>query len=467
MNIGKYCEWGYEMLLNNNQMLSILESMEDPIIVVLKDSTIAYVNLAYSRAFNVPIEKLIGKKLTNIEAKARILEVLKSGKPLINDYSYVYSLKKNIYANITPLEENGKLIGAVTIMKDINEISKLQEELEKYKKYSIQLEGQLDKNNFVLLESQVPVMQSAVNIARKVAGSDVTVMLYGESGVGKEIFAKAIHQTSTRKDKPFIPINMASIPENLLESELFGYEEGAFSGSRKGGKKGLMELANEGTLFLDEIGEISMNIQAKLLRVIQEKTFHRLGGTKSYPLNSRLICATNRNLYKLINEGKFREDLYYRLNVVPIEIPPLRERLQDIPYIVSNILNSLITKYNKPVTFNDEIYDVFKRYDWPGNIRELTNVLERMIAVSTKSYLLTEDIPETIKISIHNHQYSSSQVRINASPSDQDLNKLLESTEKKKLIEVMESSKNRTEAIKKLGISRKAFYSKLKKYGIT
>ncbi|HHW38629.1 MAG TPA: sigma 54-interacting transcriptional regulator [Bacillales bacterium] len=455
------------MLLNNNQMLSILESMEDPIIVVLKDSTIAYVNLAYSRAFNVPIEKLIGKKLANIEAKARILEVLKNGNPLINDYSYVYSLKKNIYANITPLEENGKLIGAVTIMKDINEILKLQEELEKYKKYSIQLEGQLDKNNFVLLESQVSVMQSAVNIARKVAGSDVTVMLNGESGVGKEIFAKAIHQTSTRKDKPFIPINMASIPENLLESELFGYEEGAFSGSRKGGKKGLMELANEGTLFLDEIGEISMNIQAKLLRVIQEKTFHRLGGTKNYPLNARLICATNRNLYKLINEGKFREDLYYRLNVVPIEIPPLRERLQDIPYIVSNILNSLITKYNKPVTFNDEIYDVFKRYDWPGNIRELTNVLERMIAVSTKSYLVTEDIPETIKRSIHNYQYSSSQVRINVPPSDQDLNKLLESTEKKKLIEVMESSKNRTEAIKKLGISRKAFYSKLKKYGIT
>ncbi|WP_458413757.1 sigma-54 interaction domain-containing protein [Schinkia sp. CFF1] len=444
------------MLLNHSQMLSILESLEDPIIVVLKDSTIAYVNQAYSRAFNVPCKKIIGKKLKNIEAKARILEVLKTGRPLLNDYSYVYSLKKNVCANITPLEENGELIGAVTIMRDINEITKLQEELEKYKKYSIQLEGQLDRTNFVLLESQVPVMQSAVNIARKVAGTDVTVMLYGESGVGKEIFAKAIHQASTRKDKPFIPINMASIPENLVESELFGYEEGSFSGARKGGKKGLMELANEGTLFLDEIGEISINVQAKLLRVIQEKTFHRLGGTKSYPLNARLICATNRNLYQLIQEGKFREDLYYRLNVVPIEIPPLRERLQDITYIVSNILNSLIAKYNKPVTFNDEIYEVFKRYDWPGNIRELTNVLERMIAVSTKSYLVIEDIPETIKQSIPR----------NSSPSDQDLNIFLESTEKKKLIEVMENSKNRTEAIKKLGISRKTFYTKLKKYGM-
>lgn len=444
------------MLLNHSQMLSILESLEDPIIVVLKDSTIAYVNQAYSRAFNVPCKKIIGKKLKNIEAKARILEVLKTGRPLLNDYSYVYSLKKNVCANITPLEENGELIGAVTIMRDINEITKLQEELEKYKKYSIQLEGQLDRTNFVLLESQVPVMQSAVNIARKVAGTDVTVMLYGESGVGKEIFAKAIHQASTRKDKPFIPINMASIPENLVESELFGYEEGSFSGARKGGKKGLMELANEGTLFLDEIGEISINVQAKLLRVIQEKTFHRLGGTKSYPLNARLICATNRNLYQLIQEGKFREDLYYRLNVVPIEIPPLRERLQDITYIVSNILNSLIAKYNKPVTFNDEIYEVFKRYDWPGNIRELTNVLERMIAVSTKSYLVIEDIPETIKQSIPRNSF----------PNNQDLNIFLESTEKKKLIEVMENSKNRTEAIKKLGISRKTFYSKLKKYGM-
>jgi PAS domain S-box-containing protein len=453
------------MKLEKQHLKAILESLEDPVIVVLKDSTIVFVNEAYTRHFNVPAEKIIGRKLKEIEENARILQVLETGKALINDCSFVHSLKRHIYANITPLMYNGQLIGAVTIMKNLNEITKLQDELERYKRYTMQLEGQLNHDNFSLLESQVPQMISAVNIARKVAGTDVTVMLYGESGVGKEVFAKAIHETSTRKDKPFIPINMASIPDNLLESELFGYEEGSFTGSRKGGKKGLLELANGGTLFLDEVGEMSMKVQAKLLRVIQERVFYRVGGTKPYSLDIRIIGATNRNLKEQIEKGTFREDLYYRLNVVPIQIPPLRERKQDIPYIVSNLLNNLIQKYKKPVTISDEVYDIFRNYDWPGNIRELNNVLERMLAVCNRSKLKKADIPEYIQ-NVSNVRTSS----VYTEPSNMEftnLNDVLEQIEKTKLLEVMANSRNRTEAIKKLGISRKTFYAKLKKYGIS
>ncbi|WP_044747562.1 sigma-54 interaction domain-containing protein [Bacillus alveayuensis] len=452
------------MKLEKHHYKAILESLEDPVIVVLKDSTIVYINEAYSRQFNVPSEKIIGRKLKEIEENARILKVLETGEALINDCSYVHSLKRDVYANITPLKHNGKLIGAVTIMKNLNEITKLQNELERYKRYSMQLEGQLNQDHFSLLESQVPQMISAVNIARKVAGTDVTVILYGESGVGKEVFAKAIHEASTRKDKPFIPINMASIPDNLLESELFGYEEGSFTGSRKGGKKGLLELANGGTLFLDEVGEMSMKVQAKLLRVIQERVFHRVGGTKPYSLDVRIICATNRNLKELIKKGAFREDLYYRLNVVPIHIPPLRERKQDIPYIISNLLNNLILKYKKPVTMPDEIYDILRNYDWPGNIRELSNVLERMLAVCNRPKFEKSDIPEYIQ---HVSDSWTANVYTKSSKKDHmSLNDVLEQIEKTKLLEVMANSRNRTEAIKKLGISRKSFYAKLKKYGI-
>lgn len=451
------------MNLEKQHFKAILESLEDPVIVVLKDSTIVFVNNAYSQQFNVPSEKIIGRKLNEIEQNARILEVLETGKALINDYSYVHSLKRDVYANITPLMDDEKLIGAVTIMKNLMEVTKLQDELERYKRYSMQLEGQFKNDHFSLLESQVLQMRRAVTIAHKVAGTDVTVMLYGESGVGKEVFAKAIHKTSSRKDKPFIPINMASIPDNLLESELFGYEDGSFTGSRKGGKKGLLELANGGTLFLDEVGEMSMKVQVKLLRVIQERVFRRVGGTKSFTLDVRILCATNRDLKEQIEKGVFREDLYYRLNVVPIHIPPLRERKQDIPYIVSNLLNNLVLKYRKPVTISDDVYEAFRHYEWPGNIRELNNVLERMVAVCNRPRLEKVDIPEQILSSNSPSIISTEAVMA----EDSGLHYILEQTEKTKLLEVIANSRNRTEAIKKLGISRKTFYARLKKYGIT
>jgi PAS domain S-box-containing protein len=448
-----------------NHLLSILESLHDAVLVVSKDGTIVYVNTAYSVQFGVPAHKIINRKLSEVEPQARILEVLKTGQPLINDYSYLHSLNIHVFANITPLMEKGELIGVVTIMKDISEFYALQEELNRYKTYSTQLEEQLNKRIFSLLESHAPGMRQAVNIAKKVASSDATVLLFGETGVGKEVFARAIHEASPRGDKPFVAINMASLPESLFESELFGFEEGAFTGSRRGGKKGLFELANGGTLFLDEIGELTPFLQAKILRVLQEKSFIKVGGTTTHPLNVRIIAATNKNLQQMMREGKFREDLYYRLNIVPITIPPVRERKQDLPILINNILGELRAKYKKQVTVTQEVYEIFECYDWPGNVRELSNVLERMIAICTKSYFIPEDIPPFVR---EGTSLNENPVRSTARNDEKAMNLpgIIERTEKEMLEEVLKTSRTRTEAIQKLGISRKAFYRKLKKYNI-
>ncbi|EKN66146.1 PAS modulated Fis family sigma-54-specific transcriptional regulator [Neobacillus bataviensis LMG 21833] len=446
--------------------LSILESLHDAVFVVSKDSTIVYVNQAYSRHFGIPSNKIIGRRLTEMEPKARILEVLLSGKELVNDYSYVHSLRKDVCANLTPLMEDGELIGAVGIMKDISEVMALQEELKQYRSYSSKLERQLYQQEFSLLDSKNFKMLSVVNLARKVAATEASVIIYGETGVGKELMAKAIHEASSRMDKPFVPINMASIPESLFESELFGHEEGSFTGSRKGGKKGIFELANGGTLFLDEIGEMPLNLQAKILRVIQERTFQRVGGTKSYPLEVRIITATHRDLSEQIKQGNFREDLYYRLNVVSLHIPPLRERKEDLPFLISTLLSNLNSKYKKYGVVTPEVVDILTQHQWPGNVRELVNALERMVAVSDQTYFVTEDIPEYIRLKENSSEKAIPIQLVNSGNQDQNLDGLMEKTERNLIADALRKSKNRTEAIYKLGISRKTFYEKLRKHGL-
>jgi len=237
-----------------------------------------------------------------------------------------------------------------------------------------------------------PKILQALDIVHRVAPTNATVLLMGESGVGKELFAKAIHFLSPRADKPFIAINCAAIPPDLLEAELFGYEKGAFTGAYTS-KKGKFELANGGTIFLDEIGDMPLNLQVKLLRVLQEKEVERIGSSKPIKIDVRIIAATNRNLEKLIKEGKFREDLYYRINVVPIYIPPLRERKEDIPVLVNYFLEVFNKEYGKNVKVSKEVFEVFLNYHWPGNVRELRNVLERMVILDTDGILTYEDLP--------------------------------------------------------------------------
>lgn len=462
--------------------LSILESLYDAVIVIDKESTVVYINRAYTTQFGVPSEKIVGRKLRDIEPTARILDVLADGKPRINDYSYVHSLGQHVYANITPLIEKGEVIGVVTIMKDIREIKTLQKQLDNYRKQLSRLEEQLyQKDAFLLLESQVPVMRRAVALARQVAPTDATVLLTGETGVGKELFAQAIHNASERRDQPFITVNMASIPDALFESELFGYEEGSFTGARKGGKKGLVELAHGGTLFLDEIGEMSLSVQAKLLRVLQENAYRKVGGTTLHPLDIRLICATNRDLAQEMKAGRFRQDLYYRLNVVPIHIPPLRERKADLPRLVNNLLNKLRLKYNKHLLVDDAVIAVFQQYDWLGNVRELSNVLERLFVVANGPVISLEDIPEPFLARMESlnqeerrfpqQEEMSAYQRSDEMPTMTDssqtrLKDVMERTERAVFEQVLRESRTKTEAIRKLGISRRTFYKRLKMYGL-
>lgn len=447
-----------------NHLMSILESLHDAVIVILMDETIVYINKAYTEQFNVPAEKIIGRKMGKIEKDSKILEVLKNRKALINNCSYVQSLGKNVCANITPLMENGEMIGVVTIMKDISEVTTLEKEIVKYQRSITQLKEKVENHAFMKLQSKSLEMQQTVALTKKVADSNATIILHGESGVGKEVFAHAVHEASSRQNKAFTAINMASIPETLFESELFGYEEGSFTGSRKGGKRGLLEIANKGTLFLDEIGEMSLNMQTKLLRVIQERQYQKVGGTKLHNLDVRIICATHRDLKQMMLQGKFREDLYYRLNVVPIHIPPLRDRKEDLEFLSQNILNDLCIKYGKHVWIDEEVMEWMKSYTWPGNVRELANMLERMIAVSTRSYLSLHDLPEHVKtIESNQQEYTPAPIRFSANCDDLPP---LKTIEKEYIHYVVSKCKNKTDAIRKLGISRKAFYAKYKKYNL-
>ena len=285
------------------------------------------------------------------------------------------------------------------------------------------------------------------------------MLILGESGTGKEMFAQAIHRASYRKSKAFVPINCAAIPKELLESELFGYEGGAFTGARKEGKPGKFELANGGTIFLDEIGSMPLEMQAKLLRVLEERKFERVGGNNKIQLDARIIAATNENIEEAVKKGQFREDLYYRLNVITLDIPPLRERIDDIPILCEELLDYLAKELEcQRKTIDNKTLKILKDYDWPGNVRELRNVLERGMNFSHGNIILPKHLPE--------------RVSTNLKPSvDYDeiypLDEIVAQAEKEAIINALNKTKgNKTKAAKKLGIHRTALYKKIEKYDL-
>ena len=305
-----------------------------------------------------------------------------------------------------------------------------------------------------------PIMQNVYKTIGRVTNTSATVLIRGESGTGKELVARAIHFNSVRKDKPFIKINCASIPENLLESELFGHERGAFTGA-VASKSGRFELANKGTLFLDEIGEMSAALQAKLLRVLQEKEFDRLGGTETIKVDVRIIAATNNDLEKSIEEGEFREDLFYRLNVVDIMLPPLRERKEDIPALVDYIVKCCNAEYAKAVTgFSNEATAMLKAYDWPGNVRELKNLCERAVLMSNGPVLTLDDLPISLK-------KGSKRLSWLSEIGGESFKEIVSEVEREVIIKALEDNKwNRSAAASALKMNRSSFYAKMKELGI-
>ncbi|HHY66207.1 MAG TPA: sigma 54-interacting transcriptional regulator [Alicyclobacillus sp.] len=447
----------------------IVGNLDEIFLFIGVDTTIYYANPAYSRLIGVPREKVIGRKLRDIEPQARIIEVLETERPVFHDYSYVASAGMDVIGNMFPVSVDGEKVGAIAIFRPItldiapNDRRRPPEDLEDH--FCRDLVG----------ESRA--FRTVLRVIRKVAGTDATVLLRGETGVGKELLARAIHRASSFRSGPFVAVNMASMPETLLESELFGYEAGAFTGASRRGKPGLFEQANGGTLFLDEIGDVSPMLQAKLLRVLQEKQIRRLGGTRSVPVEIRLVAATNRDLEAMVEHGDFRSDLYYRISVIPIYIPPLRERDQDVLLLAEWFKNRLEAKYGTKKAFSPRVLERFLQYSWPGNVRELQTCVEHMFVMADGVLLDIQHLPPPMAAGWtgRGHGFPGARPgpekprvseRLQSAPAEVPLRRRLEEMEREALIHALRESRTKTEAMQKVGLSRKGFYAKLKKYGL-
>ncbi|WP_232696212.1 sigma 54-interacting transcriptional regulator [Brevibacillus daliensis] len=447
-----------------SMLQGILHSSDEAISVVDGQGNGILINPAYTRITGLTPEDVIDKPATVdiSEGESMHMQVLRTKKPVRGVRMKLGPMRKDVVVNVAPVLVDGELKGSVGVIHDISEIKNLSDELEKAKRIIRTLEA---KYTFDDIIGKSEKMLGAIEQAKLAAMTPATVILRGESGTGKELFAHAIHNGSKRKYNQFIRVNCASLTESLLESELFGYEEGAFTGAKRGGKRGLFEEASGGTIFLDEIGELSMGMQAKLLRVLQEKEIVRVGGTKAIPIDVRIIGATHVDMEKAIKEGKFREDLYYRLHVLPIAIPPLRERLEDIIPLTHFLLRKFNIEYGRNVQeISWEAFESIKKYKWPGNVRELENVLGR--AMIHMKFTEQRILPGHLSILQPAIPVSNEDASTRYS-SGSNLKEVVENAEKECILAQLAKAKgNRTIAAKHLGISLRNLYYKMEKLGI-
>ncbi|WP_121011784.1 sigma-54 interaction domain-containing protein [Hydrogenivirga caldilitoris] len=393
----------------------------------------------------------IGSKLTGNETFISV--PIKVGGDIVGTLSVfkTFSSRESVESGIETLMILGTLIGMFYRLSERVEEERLEWEEEKRA-----LREELKKNYSIHgIVGQSDAILNLVELVKKAAATDSTILITGESGTGKSLIAKAIHFLSRRKDKPFITINCAAIPETLLEAELFGYERGAFTGAQSP-KKGKFELADGGTVFLDEIGDMPLTLQAKILRVLQDREIEKLGGEKTIRVDVRIIAATNKNLHTLVNEGKFREDLYYRLNVVPVHVPPLRERKEDIPLLLEHFLQTYNSRYGKKVRLSPDAVEALVEYNWPGNIRELENAVERLVVMHDGT-VRSQDLPP------HILAYR----RRTALEGLSNLPDRLQASEREKIIEALETTGYvKSRAAKLLGYTLRQLDYRIKKYGI-
>ncbi|ARK31379.1 Arginine utilization regulatory protein RocR [Halalkalibacter krulwichiae] len=444
---------------------AIIHSSSDAISVVDEEGNGLLINPAYTKLTGLPPDKVIGHPATAdiSEGESMHLQVLETGKAVRGVPLKVGPNMKDVIVNVAPIIVDGEKRGSVGVIHDVSELTSLHSQLEKAKKRIQTLEAKYSFNEIV---GDSKEMKIAKEQAKMAALTPATILLRGESGTGKELFAHAIHNESQRKGYPFVRVNCAALNESLLESELFGYEEGAFSGAKRGGKRGLFEEADNGSIFLDELGELSSAMQAKLLRVLQEQEIVRVGGTKPITINVRIITATNVNLEKAIAEKRFREDLYYRLNKFPIYIPPLRERKSDLKRLARHLLAKLNKDYGRYIqSISEEAIMTLNQYHWPGNVRELENVLARTMIYMEPSNQLIESFH--LPTLTDNRVKDNSQSKGNTEISEGDLQTMVQQFEKGVIAQTLiRYEGNRTRAAKELGISIRSLYYKMEKYGI-
>lgn len=442
------------------EFLNIFDNSSYGVIVIDTYGNIKYINNEYAQLFKVEMNNYIDKKIYYCKNDEIILEALRFRKEVsgrLKQLTTVYDADVSAF----PIIRDGKFEGIFTTYTKIknsdNGVSKLNV------KYN---------EDFVILDSfkeiigQSKSIKMVIKKCQKIAKTDSTVLIIGESGTGKELFAKAIYKGSKRKDKPFVVINCGAIPTNLIESELFGHEKGSFTGaiSQKIGK---FERADKGTIFLDEIGELPLNVQVKLLRAIQEQEFNRVGGSKDIKINTRIIAATNKNLTNMIKEKTFREDLYYRLNVIPVEVPSLREHSSDIELLVENFSKKISKSIGiENVEFSKDAIEMMIRYDWPGNVRELINIIERMLILSEDGIIRIEDLPKCISqnYSINEIYKTTNNGLINLKNTGEMAT--MKEYEKEIIKNAMKVCKSYNAAGKLLGLTHKTVASKSRKYNI-
>jgi len=449
----------------------IADCSDDSIHIVDANGFVMYLNSAFSRLTGYT-EEIIGKSIDELVHEGYVADIareaLRTNKSV--RVAREHSINKiTVATTASPVYgEDGTKLGVVIISRDITEVINLKKQLNKSKIYlkSLSEEKIKRENGFVDFiknknnKSMIGVSKETDNIRElinRIASLDATVLITGETGTGKEVVAKEIYMNSNRVDKPYIKVNCSAIPANLIESELFGYEKGSFTGANTSGKAGLFELANKGTILLDEIGDMPLELQSKLLRVIQQKEVTRIGGLKPIELDIRIIASTNGNLYELACLGKFRMDLYYRLNIFPINIPPLRERREDIKVLAEYFLNIFNNKYDKSIKIEESAYEPLNNYKWIGNIRELQNIVERIVLISDKDNIVSK---KTI-ISILGVENIEQNIK-----KDMGLKEKVEELEKLELIKAFKIGKTTRKVAELLKINQSNVVRKAKKYGL-
>lgn len=450
------------MYSNTDILETIMNAFNEWAVVTDEKGIITMMSKAYKEFLGYDNPE--GRPVEEVIENTRMKEVLLTGKAEIGG---VQEIKGNkMIAMRLPIKENGKIVGAVgkVVFKDISDFYSLSKKLNILEKqvefYKSEL-GKERKAKYSLdnIVGESRELNKVKAIVKKVANTSSNVLIIGESGTGKELFAHAIHNASKRCLGPFVKVNCSAIPSELLEAEFFGYEEGAFTGAKKGGKKGKFELANGGTIFLDEIGDMPLNMQAKILRVIQEKEIEKIGGNTLRELNVRIVAATNKNLEDAVKEGKFRSDLYYRLNVIKIVLPLLKERKDDIPLLANSLRIKVANRLGIYVEgFSKEAMECLVNYDWPGNIRELENVIERAInLLDSDIEIKTQHLPDRIA----NYKVK------NYAVYGKGLKEIVSNVEKEIIIEYLDKNNwNKNKVAKLLGISRTNLYKKIEEYGL-
>ncbi len=457
---------------NGEELKELLNYYYGNIFVVDGKGKIIYANASAAESVGSTIDDITGKNCQEMEMegyydKSVALDAIRKKKRVLSVYKTRIGL--NVVCSANPiLDECGNVTRVVVFSQDEALMREIMNDVEEERKKNISIQQTLsyiqEKMACQNIVSSSPEMERLFKMLLNVARTDTTVTIYGESGTGKEVLANFVHQNSMRSNKPFIPINCAAIPAELMEAEFFGYEKGSFTGANREGKAGLFEMADHGTIFLDELGEMPLSLQSKLLRVLESGEVKRIGSSKTIKTDVRIIAATNRNLTKMVDEKTFREDLYYRLNVIPVNIPPLRERPEDIEALSEHFLNEFNRKYGRNVEISEEVLNKFKKYSWPGNIRELKNEIERYVVTEGQvSSVLNDNIRHSM--TDVNIKFTNSNISKNITVKNIPLKEVMDRYEIEYIRHVIDDCEGvMTEAAKRLGIHRSALYKKIDKF---